>query len=147
MKALSEQLSDLAARAKQAEDTAAAARDKNLVALQGRREGLQSALDASRQRAEETADSVDQEVESWWNETRAKFNARFDELRAAQAAKRAEWDVSIAENRADDLELDAADAIDFAYYTLDQAEYAVVDAVTARAEADDLARKQAEAVV
>jgi hypothetical protein len=142
MKALSEQLSDLAARAKQAEDTAAAARDKNMAALQARGEKLQAALDASRRQAEQDVKAADKEVESWWAETRAKINARFDDLRAANAAKRAELDLRMAQNRADDLELDAADAIDFATYTLDQAEYAVVDAVTARAQADELARAQ-----
>ena len=38
MKPLSEQLSDLADRAKQAEDTVAAAQEKNRAALQSRRE-------------------------------------------------------------------------------------------------------------
>jgi hypothetical protein len=46
------------------------------------------------------------------------------------------------ENRADDAELDAADAIYFAAWAVDQAEYAVVDAVIARDDADQLARQQ-----
>ncbi|MDX6228395.1 MAG: hypothetical protein QOI76_1785 [Frankiales bacterium] len=41
-----------------------------------------------------------------------------------------------AQHRADDAEADAADAVDFALYVLDQAEYAVADAVTARGDAD-----------
>ena len=43
-----------------------------------------------------------------------------------------------AERRAQDAEQDAADAIAFAVYVLDQAEYAVVDAAICRAAADDL---------
>ncbi len=43
-----------------------------------------------------------------------------------------------AERRAQDAEDDAANAIAFAVYILDQAEYAVVDAALARAAADDL---------
>jgi hypothetical protein len=38
--------------------------------------------------------------------------------------------------------LDAADAVDFAVYMVDQAEYAVVDAVIARADADALEQQQ-----
>jgi hypothetical protein len=47
MKPLSEQLSDLADRAKQAEDTVAAAQAKNRAALQSRRERLKSSIDAA----------------------------------------------------------------------------------------------------
>ena len=47
MKPLSEQLSDLADRAKQAEDTVAAAQAKNRAALQSQRERLKSSIDAA----------------------------------------------------------------------------------------------------
>jgi hypothetical protein len=44
-----------------------------------------------------------------------------------------------ASNRPDDAEVDALIAIDYAYATVEEAEYAVLDAISARMEANDLA--------
>jgi hypothetical protein len=41
--------------------------------------------------------------------------------------------------RADDAEADALFAIDYAYATVEEAEYAVLDAISARMEAEDRA--------
>ncbi len=50
-----------------------------------------------------------------------------------------EHDLKKAVRQADDAEADAADAVSLALYLYDEAEYAVIDAVVARAVADDLA--------
>ena len=50
-----------------------------------------------------------------------------------------EHDLKKAEHRADRAEQDAADAIDFALYAVDQVEWLVIDAALARADADDAA--------
>jgi hypothetical protein len=142
MKPLSEQLSDLADRAKQAEDTVAAAQAKNRAALQSQREKLKSSIDAATRRTQADATAAHEEMQSWWDETRSDIHDRFEELRAKRDERCAERDLQRAENRADDAELDAADAIDFAAYTIDEAEYAVVDAGIARADADELKVEQ-----
>jgi len=49
-------------------------------------------------------------------------------------------DARIAANQADGAEADAADAIDFAVWTVDNARLAVLDAIDARAYADELVR-------
>jgi hypothetical protein len=142
VKPLSEQLNDLAERAKQAEETVAAARANNRAALESQRERLKSSIDASRATVQGGVAAAQEEVQSWWDETRSNMHERFEALRAKRDEQRAEWDLHRAENRADDAELDAADAIDFAIFALDEAEYAVIDAVIDRADADELALQQ-----
>jgi hypothetical protein len=65
------------------------------------------------------------------------MRAEADERRAAKDIKTAEHHAEQAEQ----AEQDAADAIDWALFALDQAEYAVIDAVIAREDADVLAPK------
>jgi hypothetical protein len=62
------------------------------------------------------------------------MDSHFAELRAKGERQRAERDLK----RADDPELDATEATDFAIYALDCAESAIVDATIARADADAL---------
>jgi hypothetical protein len=53
--------------------------------------------------------------------------------------KKGQFDAKRAGTRADDAEVDALIAIDYAYATVEEAEYAVLDAISARMEANDLA--------
>ena len=142
MKPLSDQLTELAARAKQAEDFVTAARAKNRAFLDSQRETLKSSIDDSRARVEAGAAAVQDKTESWWGETRSAVENRLASLRVERDEHRAERDVNKAERRADDAEQDAVYAVEFAIAMLDQAEYAVADAVIARADADDLAKTQ-----
>ena len=141
VKPLSEQLSELAARVKTAEDILAAANQKNRAALESQREQLKSSINKAKDQGKTAAARQDQ-GQSWWDKTRVDVDQRFDTLRAKRDEYRAERDLKKAQNRADDAELDAADAVDFAVYMVDQAEYAVVDAVIARADADALEQQQ-----
>jgi hypothetical protein len=50
-----------------------------------------------------------------------------------------QFDAKRAGTRADDAEVDALIAIDYAYATVEEAEYAVLDAISSRMEANDLA--------
>ena len=142
MKPLSEQLSELAARVKTAEDIVSAANAKNGAALESQREQLKSSISKAKDQAKTDAAATTDQAQSWWDKTRADVDQRFDTLRAKRDEHRAECDLKRAQNRADDAELDAADAIDFAVYMVDQAEYTVVDAVIARADADTLEQQQ-----
>jgi hypothetical protein len=142
MKPLSEQLTELSARAKQAEDFVDEARSKNRAFLDSQRETLKSSIDESRARVDTGAAAVQDKAESWWGETRTAVEDRFASLRAERDEHRAERDAKKAERQADDAEADAAYAVEFAISMLDQAEYAVADAIIARADADDLAKKQ-----
>ena len=142
MKPLSEQLTELAARAKQAEDFVTAARAKNRAFLDSQRDALQSSIDQSKAKVEAGAAAAQDKAGSWWGETRSAVEDRLASLRAERDEHHAERDVNRAERRADDAEQDAVYAVEFAISMLDQAEYAVADAIIARADADDLAKKQ-----
>src|SRR5919201_6631628 len=80
VKSLSEQLSDLAERAKQAEDVIAAARAKNRSALETQRERLKSSIAAATAAAQADAAAAQDEAQSWWDETRSTINERFETL-------------------------------------------------------------------
>jgi hypothetical protein len=143
VKPLSEQLSELSAQAKKAEDLVAAAQAKNRAVLNSHREQLKSRIDDSKSRAEAQGAAAEDKAQSWWSDTRSTVDDRLASLRADRDLHRAERDLKKAERRAEDAEQDAAYAVEFAIEILDQAEYAVTDAVLARADADDLASSQA----
>lgn len=142
MKALSEQLSELSDRVKKAEDFVTVARTKNRAALDSQRELLKSSIGESKARAEADATAAQSKVQSWWGATRSAVDERFGTLHARLDERRAEHDVKRAEHLADEAEEDAVYAVQFAISTLDEAEYAIADAVIARADADDLASAQ-----
>ncbi len=141
MKALSEQLTDLAARSKNTEDVVAAAQEKNRARLESQRDKLKSSIAAGNAQAQERAAADEATTQQWWNDTRSAVDARFAAMRAEADERRTERDIKKAERQAEQAEQDAADAIDWALFVLDQAEYSVIDAVIARADADDLALK------
>jgi hypothetical protein len=67
--------------------------------------------------------------------------ARMDEFEAKMDRQADQLDARLAARQADGAEADAADAIDFAAWTVDNARLAVLDAIDARSYADDLARE------
>jgi hypothetical protein len=141
MKRLSEQLTDLAARSKNTEDVVAAAQENDRARLESQRDKLKTSIAAGSAKAQQRAGAAEAKAQQWWNDTRSSVDARFAAMRAEADERRTEKDVKKAERHAEQSEQDAAYAIDWAVYFLDQAEYSVIDAVIARADADDLARK------
>jgi hypothetical protein len=142
MKPLSEQLNELADRVKKSEDFVNAAHAKNRAYLDDQRQTLKTSIaDGKAQMKADAAADAD-ETRSWWNDTRQSFDARIAELRAERDDHRAAHTLKRAERRAEDAEQDAAYAVDFAVAMLDEAEYAVADAVLARLDADELAASE-----
>lgn len=135
MEKLSDQLSQLADRTKQVEDTATAAKAKNRAQLETTKTSLKASLDAVGAKTDEAKTRT----QGWISDVHDSVEQHFADRRAASVEHKAERDLKRAERRADDAEQDAADAIALVLYALDQAEYAVVDAVLARADADELA--------
>jgi hypothetical protein len=64
-----------------------------------------------------------------------------DDFQATMDRRADQLDAKLAGGQADGAETDAADAIDFAAWTVDNARLAVLDAIDARAYADELARE------
>jgi hypothetical protein len=136
--ALSDQLSRLAARAKEFEDRASAANTKTKADLEQdvnkARESAQSQADALRKSA---ADSKGR-ISSWWDSVERSWNEHLSAVRKNVQDKKAEHDLKSAQRKADQADDDASFAIDYAYAAIEEAEYAVLDARLAHMEADDL---------
>ena len=138
-KRLSEQLADLSAHAKSAEDAFDAAQKSahdKVVALQ---------KDAHAA-ATEAVEKVNQEVKSAgdkasrnWDAMKAKISDDMSHLKAKVAHAEHERDVKRASERADWLEWEAGVTIDYAISSVEQAKLAVLDAIDGR-----LAAKEAE---
>jgi CHASE3 domain sensor protein len=101
---------------------------------------LKSAVGKGRQRLDKAAD----QVESKWAEVKADASAKAADLKAKMEQRRRERNAEVAESDADWAESDAASAIDLAAWATDNARLSVLDALDARAHADDLTKRAAQ---
>jgi hypothetical protein len=74
---------------------------------------------------------------------KADAAARMDDFEAKVDRRADQRDAKVAARQADGAEADAADAIEFAAWTVDHARLAVLDAIDARVYADELAQQAA----
>jgi hypothetical protein len=135
----SELLTKLAQKAKEAEDSAAAARAKDRAALQARRDAIETSLDE----ADAKLEASEEKAISKWGQMEGTLHNHIAEKRASikadLGAQKASRDAKRATRRADHAESDAVLAVGLALDAIETAEYEVIDAVLARAEADELA--------
>jgi hypothetical protein len=136
--ALSDQLTKLAARAKEAEDRAAAAQEKVKADVEQDREVSRAAAQRQAEELREAADAGRGKISDWWNDAQSNWNQHVAKVQETIESKKAELDLADAERNADNAEADAYFAIDYAYAAIGEAEYAVLDAVLARKQADEL---------
>jgi hypothetical protein len=138
--ALSDQLTALAARAKDLEDRAAAAKTKTKADLEqdvkNARESAQSQGDALRA----SADKSKGQISDWWDNVRTSWDKHLKDVHKHVDDKKAAHDLKSAQRAAQQADDDAAFAIDYAYAAIEEAEYAVLDADLAQMEADELAQ-------
>ncbi len=130
-------LSKLTNRAREAEQRAADA------ATQARTD-LEKSVAASRASAEdqaaklkETAASSKDKISGWWDEQQQAWNDRVTKVRKHLDEQKTTYDLVTLENQAELAESDAKFAIDYAYSAIEEAEYAVLDAILARADVND----------
>jgi len=138
--ALSDELSRLAARTKELEDRAAAAKQKAKGDLQ---QEVKVAREASQAHADALAKSVDKNnahVSAWWHGIGRSWNDHVSAVRKSIDDRRAAHDLKSAQKAATQADDDASYAIDYAYAAVEEAEYAVLDATLAHVEADELAQ-------
>jgi hypothetical protein len=138
---LANELTKLSARAQEAENRAAGARDKARTDLEHdigeARASAQAQADKLRATAEERRGSIS----AWWTDVQKSWDAHVAELRDRVETKKEEHDVHVAQRRAEHAEADAEFAIDFAYGAVVEAEYAVLDAALARMKAEELTER------
>jgi hypothetical protein len=142
--ALSDDLTKLAARAKEAETRTAAARDQA-------RADLEREVSSARASAQEQSEKLRQGVEEgkerssgFGKDLQRSWDAHIAKIREDMESKKAKHDVHTAQMRADDAEAYASYSIDFAYSAVVEAEYAALDAVLAREDAAQLSAEAGE---
>jgi len=134
-KPLSEHLADLSVRAKHAEDALAAAQKEAHDKVVARKEQARAAATAATEKVNNDIKSAKDTATRNWNAVRAKIAADINALKADVAHKKHDLDAKRAQNWADQLEWQANVAIDYAAASIQQAEWAVLDAIVARADA------------
>jgi hypothetical protein len=135
----SDKLAKLAERAEQAEEHATAARSKAKAEVEQSADEARANAQAQADKLRQTADATEAHVSTSWNDLQKQWTAHIAKMREDIDAKKAKLGSDMAETRAEDAEDDALFAIDYAYATIEEAEYAVLDAIVARMDADELA--------
>jgi hypothetical protein len=136
---------DLKAQFEKISDTATTATDKVKAAGQRTREQLEADVDSAHERATAAADRMKDKADgardnasSEWQEMREKWHAHVAKARARAHNKKDQIDAHNAAMDADMTEAYAYDAMDFALNAIEEAEYAVLDAIYTRANAEAL---------
>jgi hypothetical protein len=139
-KPLSEQLADLSVHAKSAEDAVSSAQKEAHDKIAARRAQAHAAATTAVEKVNQGIKSAGDSAARDWNTVKAKVAADMNTLKANVAEIKQDRDVRRAENRADQLEWDAAFAIDYAVASVEQAKLAVLDAVDGRLAAEEAKR-------
>ena len=134
-KPLSEQLADLSARAKSAEDAVAAAKNETHDKIVAQMEQVHKIATAATEKLNQEIKSVKDASDTHWASLQAKVAADADHLKAKMQEGKQKIDAQRAKNYADMMEKRAAAAIDYAISAVEQAKLAALDAVIARLDA------------
>jgi F0F1-type ATP synthase membrane subunit b/b' len=135
----SQRLAKLSQRAKDAEDHAAAARNQAKADVEKSAANARAAAEAHVQELQKNAAAAGDQISASRNDMQESLANHMAQVRQHIDEKKGQLDAKHAESRADDAEADALYAIDYAYATVEEAEYAVLDAISVRMEANDLA--------
>ena len=95
------------------------------------------------QDVKQQADEVGDRAQTKWAEMKADAAARRQDIKAKIEKRADQLDAKAAATDADWAEQDAADALDYAVYVIYDAQLAVLDALDARAYADERAKMAA----
>jgi len=133
---LSEQLATLSVHAKNAEDAVSAAQKETHDKLVARRAQARDSASAAVEKVKQSIKSVGNNATRNWDAVQAKISADIDALKDHVAQHKQERDAKRAERRAEELEGEAAFAIDYAVSSVEQARLAALDAIAARLEAE-----------
>lgn len=134
--ALSDQLAKLSVQAKALEDSASAAARRDKEWLARRETEVKTALEQARTEAAADAHAEADEIAAGWRKLQSSVSDEFASLRESASKHHAQHQAKRADRAADNAQLDAEDAVVFAIYALEQAEYYVLAAAQARIDAD-----------
>ena len=144
MAKLSEQLADLSAHAKHAEDAISAAQKEAHDKVMARREEARAAATATIEKVDRNIKAAGDNVKSVgdaaakkWAGLQTKIAGDLQSMKSGIAQKKHDLDARRAEKYADSLEWEASLAVDYAIAAIEQAEVAVLDAVAGRLQAKE----------
>jgi len=108
--------------------------------LRGRIDQAQVDLDLAGKEAKQKAGETAERAQSKWAQMKADATAKMDDAKARIDKRNERLDAKLAADDAAWAEADAADAIDYAQWTVENARLAALDALDARVYADERAR-------
>src|SRR5579864_597679 len=117
--ALSDQLTELAARTKKLEEATAANNAKSQSQLEEEQKKLDAKMQAQAQKIQASVDKTQADAQAWWTETTKRFEARRAEVRTKMEHMKAERKLDRAQFTADYMEGIAADYVAWAAYAVD----------------------------
>jgi hypothetical protein len=137
----SAKLDDLQQRAAHAKAAAQAAVSESREQLRQRIDQAKVDVDLAAMDARQQVGEAAASARSKWAQMKADAAAKLDDFEAKMDRRADQRDAKVAARQADGAEADAADAIEFAAWTVDHARLAVLDAIDARVYADELAQQ------
>ena len=139
----SAKLDELQQRAAEAKAAAQAAASESREQLRQRIDQARVDVDLAGMDARQQVGEAAASTRSKWAQMKADAAVKLDDFEAKMDRRADQRDAKVAAHQADGAEADAADAIEFAAWTVDHARLAVLDAVDARVYADELAQQAA----
>jgi hypothetical protein len=137
--AASDDLRKLSDRAKTAEDHAAAAKNQAGAELERSVTNVRNSAEAEAKKLQAKTQAAGQRASDSWGDVQTSWNAHLAKARRNVDQRKADFKASDAGDRADWAEWNAELTIDYAYSAIEEAEYAVLDAILARREAEEAA--------
>jgi hypothetical protein len=135
---LSDQLTKLAEQTKELESSAADVEAEDSPKLEARLATLQQSIDTYKNQLIDQMIQDGHDATDDWVTAQKNVSDAFNSIHAKAAARRAARKAKHAEAQADASEWSAEDAVEFAIYAIQEAEYALLQAAADRETADDL---------
>lgn len=136
---LSDQLTKLAAKTKELEDRASAAKTKSKAELEQEVKSAREDAQAMADDMQKDAEASESEISEWWDGVRGSWDSHVKEVRKRADDKKAHHDLKAAQRHAKHADDDAEFAVSYACAAVEEADYAVLRAELAHKEADELA--------
>ena len=136
----STRLDDLQQRVATARSAVQTAATESDAQLKERIDRAQADLDQSVQNAQQEVSQAADSARAKWAQLKADAAAKMSDVKANMDKRARHMDAKVAANDAGWAEADAAEALDFANWAVENAQLAILDAIHARAYADKLAK-------
>ena len=135
----SAQLKRLSERASAAEADANALKAKNKAALEQKVDAAKADAKQASDEMKASAKESQDEITQWWGQVQDNWKSHIAKIRTKAEQDKAYMKADQLEMGAEIAEDNAASAVDFAYAAIEEAEYQVLNAAMARADAEDAA--------